>query len=204
MLIAGFGRFGQIVARLLFAQKIPFIAIDPDSEQVDLMRRFGNQIYYGDPTKAELLRSAGAANVEVFVIAIDDVDASLRAARLIRRHYPEAQVFVRARDRRHAWRLMDLGVRVIRETFLSSLEMGREVLVALGMSEALADERARRFRDHDQRVLEMQHLVYDDEDALRQTVAQSREELAQLFEADEGEGTREAPRAQEPVSEREA
>ena len=84
VLIAGFGRFGQIVARLLWAQKIPFIAIDPDDEQVDFFRRFGNQVYYGDPTHPELLRSAGAARVRVFVVAIDDVDKATTLVRLLR------------------------------------------------------------------------------------------------------------------------
>ena len=189
VLIAGFGRFGQIVARLLRAQKIPFIAIDPDVEQVDFSRRFGNTLYYGDPTRPELLRSAGAARVKVFVVAIDGVAASMAATRLIRQQYPDALVFARARDRRHAWQLMDLGARVFRETFGSSLEMGRDVLVALGLSPAQADDRAQRFRTFDQKLLEAQRLLQDDEAALLQSTQEARLELAELFEADVGEGT---------------
>ena len=189
VLIAGFGRFGQIVARLLFAQRIRFVAIDPDVEQVDFFRRFGNPIYYGDPAKPDLLRAAGAARIKVFVIAVDDVEASLRITRLLRRQYPKAKVFVRARDRRHAWQLMDFGVKPMRETFGTSLEMGRDVLVALGVPPEVANDRAERFRELDERLLEAQYLVYDDEDALEQTNADARKELEQLFAAELGEGT---------------
>jgi glutathione-regulated potassium-efflux system protein KefB len=188
VLIAGFGRFGQIIARMLFAQKIRFVAIDPDVEQVDFFRRFGNPIYYGDPAKPDLLRSAGAARIKVFVVAVDDVESSLRITRLIRRQYPKAKVLVRARDRRHAWQLMDFGVRPIRETFGSSLEMGRDVLVALGVPPDVADDRAERFRELDERLLDAQYLVYGDEDALQQTTADARKELEQLFAAELGEG----------------
>ena len=188
VLVAGFGRFGLIVARLLSAQKIPFVAIDPDVEQVDFVRRFGNRIYYGDPTRMELLRSAGAARVKVFVVAIDGSEASLRMVRLLRQHYPDGRVFARARDRRHAWQLMDLGAEVFRETFGSSLEMGRDVLVALGVAPAQADDRARRFREFDEKLLQTQRLLQDDEDALLQTAHDARLELAELFEADAGEG----------------
>ena len=188
VMVAGFGRFGQIVARLLWAQKIPFIAIDPDVEQVDFVRRFGNQIYYGDPTRLDLLRSAGAAGVKLFVVALDDVEASLRLVGLLRSHYPDAMVFARARDRRHAWQLTDLGARAWRELFGSSLEMGRDVLVALGMDPAQAEARALRFRAFDDRLMEAQRLLQDDEDALLQSAQDARRELAELFEADAGEG----------------
>jgi glutathione-regulated potassium-efflux system protein KefB len=189
VLVAGFGRFGQVVARLLWSQQIRFVAIDPDVDQVDLSRRFGNPIYYGDPTHPELLRSAGAAGVRVFVVAIDGVEASLRMVRLLRKEYPGARVFARARDRRHAWQLMDLGASVFREFFGSSVEMGREVLVALGMAPATAEDRARRFRTFDEKLLEAQRQLQDDEDALLQQSVDARRELAELFEADVGEGS---------------
>ncbi len=97
-------------------------------------------------------------------------------------------MFVRARDRRHAWQLMDFGVKPMRETFGTSLEMGRDVLVALGVAPEVANDRAERFRELDERLLEAQYLVYDDEDALRQTNADARRELEQLFAAELGEG----------------
>lgn len=184
VIIAGFGRFGQIVARLLIAQRIPFVALETDAQHVDFMRRFGNKIYYGNPERPELLRAAGAAHARIFIDAIDNPEASLRTARVVRRLYPDLKVFARAHDRRHAWQLMDLGVEVFRETFASGLEMGREVLVAMGVPREVAVDRTQRFREHDERLLASQHLIYDDESALLETAKQARTELEQLFEAD--------------------
>jgi glutathione-regulated potassium-efflux system protein KefB len=197
VILAGFGRFGQIVARLLVAQKIPFVALETDAEQVDFMRRFGNTIYYGDPARPELLRAAGAAHATIFINAIDDVESSLRTVRVVRRLYPDLKIFARAHDRRHAWQLMDLGVEVFRETFASGLEMGREVLVALGVPRQAAEERTQRFREHDEHLLATQHLIYDDESALLESARRSRAELEQLFEADIGR-----TQAMEPREER--
>jgi len=106
--------------------------------------------------------------------------------RLVRKHYPQARVFARARDRRHAWQLIDLGAQVLRETFGSSLEMGRDVLMALGMSREQADDRAHRFREWDESLLESQRMLQDDEDALLQATLDARDELESLFEADAG------------------
>ncbi len=188
VLVAGMGRFGQIVARLLTAQKIPFVALEHSPEQVDFMRRFGTRIHYGDPTRPELLRAAGGQHVKVFVIAMDDVETNIKATRLIRRMYPQATILARARNRRHAWRLMDLGAEVFRETFGSSLEMGEQVLVALGLPAEIAANHAQRFRAHDQQLLREQHLVYDDEAAVVQTARDARADLEKLFEADVGDG----------------
>lgn len=186
VLIAGMGRFGQIVARLLGAQRIAFVALESDLDTIDNVRRFGNELYYGDPTRPDLLRAAGGDRIKVFVMAMDDPVVNTKATRLVRRMYPDAKVFVRAADRQHAWRLMDLGGRVFRELFGSSLEMGEQVLVALGMDADTAAERTQRFRKHDENLLREQHLVYDDDDALMQTSRDSRAELMQLFEADVG------------------
>ncbi len=188
VLIAGFGRFGQIVARLLLAQKVPFIAIEHSAEQVDFMRRFGNPLYYGDPARPELLRSAGAEHVKVFVIAIDDPIGSLATVRVIRRLYPDAKVFARARDRRHAWQLRDLGAHGLREMLHSSLRLGEDVLVALGIPAAIAHDHAQRFLALDERLLEAQYRVHDNEDAVLQVSTLARRELEQLFDADQGEG----------------
>jgi glutathione-regulated potassium-efflux system protein KefB len=188
VLIAGFGRFGQIVARLLVAQKVPFIAIEHSAEQVDFMRRFGNPLFYGDPARPELLRSAGAEHVKVFVIAIDDPAGSLETVRVIRRLYPKAKVFARARDRRHAWQLMDLGAHGLREMLYSSLKLGEDVLVALGIPADIAHDHAQRVLALDERLLEAQYRVHDDEDAVLQASTLARRELEQLFDADQGEG----------------
>ncbi len=184
VILAGFGRFGQIVARMLVAQKIPFVALETDAKQVDFVRRFGNAVYYGDPSRPDLLRSAGAAHAVLFINAIDNAEANIRVTRVVRRLYPNMRIFARAHDRRHAWQLMDLGAQVTRETFASGLEMGRDVLVALGMSEEQATQRVQKFRQHDEELLATQHLIYDDEAALLESAKQARSELEQLFEAD--------------------
>lgn len=196
VILAGFGRFGQIVARMLVAQKIPFVALEIDANRVDFVRRFGNEVYYGDPARPDLLRSAGAGHARVFINAIDNVEANLRATRVVRRLYPQVKVFARAHDRRHAWQLMDLGADVTRETFASGLEMGRDVMIALGMSPEQAARRTRRFRAHDEDLLASQHLIYDDEAALVASARQARSELEQLFEADLDDAEYDAGREQ--------
>lgn len=184
VLIAGMGRFGQIVARMLTAQKIPFVALEHSPETVDTLRRFGNLIYYGDPTRPDLLRAAGGAHIKVFVVSMDDVETSIKATRLIRRLYPQAKVLTRARNRQHAWRLMDMGAEPFREVFSSSLEMGEKVLMELGLSAKMAADHTRRFREHDEKLLRAQYLVYDDDAAVIQTAQDAREDLMKLFEAD--------------------
>jgi glutathione-regulated potassium-efflux system protein KefB len=184
VIIAGFGRMGQIVGRLLRAQKIPFIALEHSAAQVALSRRFGTMIYFGDPSKPELLRAAHAERAEVFVLTTDDPETTVRTARLLRRLYPNLKVFARARNRQHAFKLMDLGVEVIRETFHSSLVLGQQVMETLGVPHDVAFERRERFREHDERMLQEQHLVYDDEAALIASSEQARRELETLFEAD--------------------
>ncbi len=184
VILAGFGRFGQIVARILVAQKIPFIALETDANQLDVVRRFGNKVYFGDASRPDLLRAAGAGNAKLFINAIDNSEANLRVTRVVRRMYPELKVFARAHDRRHAWQLMDLGAAVTRETFASGLEMGRDVLIALGVPHDTAIERVRMFREHDETLLLNQHLIYDDDEALMASAREARGELEQLFEAD--------------------
>ncbi len=187
VIIAGFGRVGQIVGRVLLAQKVSFTALEHSAEQVDFMRRFGNQIYFGDPSRPELLRAAHAGRAEVFVVATDDPESNVRTARAVKRLFPHLKVFARARNRRHAFRLMDLNVdTVVRETFDGSLELTRQVLQALGFSADKAADRIARFRAYDEKLLTEQHLVADDEAALIQSAQEARAELQALFEADTG------------------
>jgi glutathione-regulated potassium-efflux system protein KefB len=176
VIIAGFGRVGQIVAR--------FTAIESSIEQVEMSRRFGNQIYYGDPSRGDLLRSAHAEKAEIFIVATDDPDTNIRTARLVRRMYPHLKVFARARNRQHAFRLMDLGAQVVRETFHSSLVMSRRVLEQLGLDPALAAQRVDRFREFDEKLLAEQHLFYDDDSAIVQNAREAQRDLDSLFEAD--------------------
>ncbi|WHZ19922.1 MAG: Glutathione-regulated potassium-efflux system protein KefB [Rhodanobacteraceae bacterium] len=188
VIIAGFGRVGQIVGRLLRARGIPFVALENSIEQVDLSRRFaGTDIFFGDPARAEILRAAGAGRAEVFVLATDDPAANVRTARLVRRMFPQLKIIARARNRQHAFRLMDLTSEpddVVRETFHSSLKMARLTLTALGMDKEQADAVVELFRKHDEKLLRDQHLVYDDDVALRQTTREAYVELQGLLEAD--------------------
>ncbi len=185
VIIAGFGRFGQIVGRILLAKKIAFTALEANQTQVDFLRRFGNQVFYGDASRLELLRAAHAENAEVFVLAIDDVEASVKTAELIRRHFPHLKIFARARNRQHAFRLMDLNVRyTIRETLVSSLEMSVQVLESLGLSKSKAQETVHQFRIHDEATMAKQLAVKDDETKFQATVRESAEQLLHLFESD--------------------
>jgi glutathione-regulated potassium-efflux system ancillary protein KefC/glutathione-regulated potassium-efflux system protein KefB len=186
VLLAGLGRFGQIVARVLRARRIRFTALEISQAQVDFVRRFGNRLYYGDASRLEMLRSAGAAQASVLVIAIDDVEASVRTAEVARRHFPNLRVLARARNRQHAFRLMEAGVTEIwREMFASSLELAEAVLVALGTSREAAASQVRRFRDIDEETLRAQASVRDDETKLIATAVASARQLESLFEADE-------------------
>ena len=186
VIIAGFGRVGQIIARVLRAQGIPFVALEHSADQVDASRRFGSvNLFFGDPARPELLRAAQADKAEVFVLATDDPEANLRTARLVKRQYPHLKIIARARNRQHVFRLMDLGVdEPIRETFHSSLKMTRKTLEALGLPHELAADRVERFRRYDEDLLKKQALVYDDETKLIQSTRDALVDLQQLFEAD--------------------
>jgi monovalent cation:proton antiporter-2 (CPA2) family protein len=190
VIIAGFGRFGQIVGRVLRAKRIRFTALEISQAQVDFVRRFGNKLYYGDASRLELLHAAGAERAELLVIAIDDVEASLRTAAMARRHFPRLRILARARNRQHAFRLLDLGITgVFRETLASSLEAAREALVALGVGSAEARDSIRMFRAHDAQTLLAQHAIKEDEAKLVASAKESAAQLEALFNADE----REAP-----------
>jgi monovalent cation:proton antiporter-2 (CPA2) family protein len=198
VIIAGFGRVGQIVGRILNVKKIPFTALDRNPEQVETVRRFGRKVYYGDASRLDLLRAAGADKTKLFVLAIDDVEASILTAETVRRHFPQVKIYARARNRFHAYRLMDVGCKLIeREAFRSSLHLAEEVLTALGVSEWDAQLTVARFKAHDQQTLERQHAVYHDETQLRQTSIDAAKELEGLFEQDREDEAR--LNAEQPV-----
>ncbi len=200
VVIAGFGRFGQIVSRTLRARSIPFTAIEASAAQVDFVRRFGNRVYYGDATRLEILRSAEIGEARAFVLAIDDPEASVQCAELVRRHYPDLPIYARVRNRQHAFRLMDLGVtQVVRETFASSLELTEAVLTGLGFSADQAAHTVATFRRHDEGMLINQHAVHADEATLIQSAREASDQLRSLFESDPtgqaaAESARSAPR----------
>ncbi|MFC6672671.1 monovalent cation:proton antiporter-2 (CPA2) family protein [Marinobacterium aestuariivivens] len=191
VLIAGMGRVGQIVARILHAQRVPFVALDTEVESIELSRSVEQMpIFYGDPLRPEILRAAGAGSAKLFVIATDDPGTTVKIAQLVRRRYPDIRVIARARNRQHALQLDRLGVAPIRETFHSSLEMSRRTLVGLGLSAEQADARIKRFQRHDEDVLKAQQAVLDDKAAVIQAARDARAELEALFASDEADVTK--------------
>jgi len=185
VVIAGFGRFGQVVGRVLRLKKIPFTAMDANIEDVDVVRRYGNKVYYGDASRLDLLRAARVEHAKIFVLAIDDVAASVRTAEIVRKHFPQVQIYARARNRHHSHLLTELGVKVsVRETLYSSLKLTEQVLEALGQpaheTRALLD----KFQHYDEDLLQRQHAVFRDESKLIQTTKEAAEELQRLFEED--------------------
>jgi monovalent cation:proton antiporter-2 (CPA2) family protein len=185
VIIAGFGRFGQIVGRVLRMHGIPFTALERDPGQVDVVRRFGLKVYFGDPARPELMRAAGAEQAKLLVIAQDDAENVLRIAEVAKRLFPNMKVLARARNRRHVHLLMDRHVDgFVRDTYFSSLQMAEKSLVALGVPAEDASRSVALFRDHDERLLRNTHAFYEDERRLIQTTQQAAEELMSLFEAD--------------------
>jgi len=185
VVIAGFGRFGQIVARILRARGIPFTALDDSAEQIDFVARFGSQAYYGDASRLDILESAQMHSARAFVLAIDDTEGSLRTAQIVRRHFPNVPVYARARNRQHAHQLMDLGITMIRrETFLSALELTREVLRDLGYSESEVSRTVETFREFDERRLYDDYTHYTDTEKLQEQAKKQSEELEELFSQD--------------------
>lgn len=185
VVIAGFGRFGQIVARILSTQHIKFTALESNVRQVDFLRGFGSTVYYGNPSKIELLRAAGVAKAKIFVLAIDDVQDSVKTAQVVRKYFPHIKIYARARHRAHAYQLMDLGVELVnREMYLSSVDLSKKVLLGLGYSDERAAETIARFVSYDQQLMIKQHAIYQDESKLMETMKESMKELESLFESD--------------------
>lgn len=185
LIIAGFGRVGQIVARIAYLNHLQFTAIDNNLDHIDFVRKYGGKIYYGDATQPDLLRSAGVEHAKAFVLAIDDVEMSMNIARHLRLNYPTLTLIVRARDRHHMHLLKDLGiVHIWRETFLSSLGMAFRSLTALGISQEQAQHSIEIFRDYDERLLAEQQRIYTDDQKVYESYRNFLAELEQIFEND--------------------
>src|SRR5262245_4501264 len=188
VVVAGLGRFGQIVARVLTAKRIPVTALDSDPEQVDFVRKFGAQIYYGDASRPEILEAARTGKARAFVLAIDDVEASLRTARMVRRNYHHVPIYARARDRQHVHRLMDEGITMIRrETFLASIDLTRQVLRGLGLPEREVRFTVDTFQTMDRRRLYEDYKHYTDIEKLQSRARSYSQELEELFAKDAAE-----------------
>lgn len=188
VIIAGMGRVGQVVARLLRAKRIGFTALDISSEHIDFINRFGNKVYYGDASRLDLLRASRADKAHAFVLAIDDVEASVRTAETVLQHFPHLTIFARARNRQHAYRLLNLGIKhVTRETWASSLEMAEELLQELGLTYSESHKTLERFRQHDEALLVATYPYHKDQQKLTEMAAKARAELESLFEHDAAE-----------------
>jgi glutathione-regulated potassium-efflux system ancillary protein KefC len=185
VIIAGFGRFGQIVGRLLHANGIGLTILDHDPDQVESLRKFGFKVFYGDATRIDLLRTAGADKARLIVIAIDDAPASLKLVEAVQRAFPHLKIAARARNVTHLYDLMDRGVTVLeRETFESALQMGRQVLTQLDFGSYRAHRAAMKFRAHNIETLHKLYPHYKDQQQLVSMAVQAREELEAMFASD--------------------
>lgn len=182
VLIAGFGRFGQISARLLAANNTTFSAIDIDASHIEFVRKFGNKVFFGDATRLDLLKKAGVEECRVVLAAMDDQDAVTKLVKLLKANFPHIIVIARAKDRIHARELGHLGVDFfIRETFDSALVAAKEVLRGVGYSDGQVDYMADAFYDNDNNFLKQS--IEDDMsfETIVETSQQRREELKRLF-----------------------
>ena len=185
VIIAGFGRFGQIVGRLLHANRIGLTVLDHDPDQIDLLRTFGFKVFYGDVTRTDLLHAAGAAKAQALVVAIDDVEDSLALVDAVRREFPDLPIMARARNVSHLYDLMDRGVTILeRETFEAALQLGRQVLQHLGFGAYHARQVAMKFRAHNIRSLNAVYPFYKDQAQRVSMAKQARDELTEMFARD--------------------
>ena len=180
VIIAGFGRYGQIVARVLLLQGIPTTVLDHSVAMLEVAHTFGYRVFYGDATRLALLRMAGAGQARVLVLAVDDPEQSLQIARLARTHFPNLQVVARARDLTHWHQLRDLGVQLVqRELFESSLHSAHTVLELMGLTAADASALTQRFRTHN---IALSNRMYPHHNDRAKLVAVAREGRLQLAE----------------------
>ena len=178
IIIAGFGRYGQIIGRMLLAQGVAPTVLDHDAEMIETVRTFGYRVFYGDATRLDLLRTAGAATAKILVVAVDSVEQSMKIIDLAKEHFPQLQIVARARDVTHLNQLRDKGVmRVERELFESSLRSARSVLELLGQPPHEARQNAMRFRQHNLALLEQLYPHHKDRAKLIVVAKQGRQQL---------------------------
>jgi glutathione-regulated potassium-efflux system ancillary protein KefC len=194
VLIAGFGRYGQIVARVMLAQGMPATVLDHSVEILEVARTFGYRVFYGDATRLDLLRMAGAGQARVLVVAVDDPEQSLKIVALARKHFPQLAVVARARDLTHWNALRDLGVtNVQRELFESSLLSARSVLELMGLPPAEAQDITQRFRTHNIALADRMYPHHKDRARMIAVAREGRNQLAEQMAKERQE--RQAPEA---------
>jgi len=185
VIIAGLGRVGQISARILRMQGIAFTALEKDSEQVETLRRYGWEVFFGDPSRPEVLRAAGAEKARLLILVTSDVKESLEIVDAVKRGFPHLKIVARARDRYHAHQFLERGVtEITRETYHSSLRIAETALKALGHPPDRARREVGLFRDHDEKLLLQQQAFLDDEAQMIQSARNAAEEMARILEAD--------------------
>lgn len=187
VIIAGFGRVGQVVGRVLRAKKIRFTALDASAQHVDFIKKFGNKIFYGDASRIELLRAAQAEKARIFVVAVDDVESSMRVVETVMRNFPHLKIYARARNRQHSYRLLELGIdsaRIFRETMGSSVELTGGVLSELGFPREEVTRTLTRFREFDEQMLTESHQHQKDLNKLAEIANRAVKDLEDLFERD--------------------
>jgi glutathione-regulated potassium-efflux system ancillary protein KefC/glutathione-regulated potassium-efflux system protein KefB len=191
IIIAGFGRFGQIMGRALQGLKIPYTVLDINADQVEVVRRYGNKVYYGDASRIDLLKAAGADQARIMVVAVGSPEASMRIVEQVKRQFPHLKLYARARNRYHAHLLMRAGVtHLVRELLPASLELTRDALIGLGIPPDQAQHTIDTFRPHDEEALMRQLEVFGNEKKQIQTIQEAARELEALYEADEEITTR--------------
>jgi glutathione-regulated potassium-efflux system ancillary protein KefC len=196
VIIAGFGRYGQIVGRLLYANGIRPTVLDHDAEQIEAMQRFGWRVFYGDATRLDLMRTAGAEGARVLVLAVDDIERSVQVAQMVRQHFPRLQIVARARNVRHYFALRELGVDLVeRETLDSALMSGRSVLELMGWEPHQARNLALRFRRYNVGQLEATLPHWKDESRLIASAKEARQQLESLFAEERLAAMNRQPRA---------
>lgn len=185
VIVAGFGRVGQIAGRLLRVSKVPFTALELNPDQVTLIRRFGATIFYGDASRLDLLESAGARTAQVFFLAIGDYEASMRIVDIVQKNFPHLRIIARARNRKHALDLMEKKVELInRETLASSLEMAEVMFLQLGFDGDRVERMMKVFRQHDEQVLREQFRVRRHEDLFISAGREAHRQLEELLATD--------------------
>jgi monovalent cation:proton antiporter-2 (CPA2) family protein len=186
VVIAGYGRFGQIVGRILRSNGIPVTILDLDPEMVDVLRKLGINCYYGDASRPELLHAAGCERARLFILAIDDKDQATQIAETVQKHFPKLKILARARDRMHYFELRRMGIEcAFRELFGSSYDMGVDALKRLGFRAHTAHRLAERWRRHEQRELdELEKLWGQGETVYFAAARRMREEAERLLVVD--------------------
>lgn len=188
VLIAGFGRFGQIVGRLLHGHGIGTTVLEQDPSQIEMLRKFGYRVFYGDASRLDLLHAAGAHQAKLLVVAVNDPATTLSIIETARKHFPHLKILTRAQDRPSAHELLRQGVEhVFRETLGSAVDLGVEVLVELGFRANQAWRAGQTFKRHDNRLLREQTQYLDDEHTYINKSLQYRDILADLLQDDEEE-----------------